>query len=39
LPEPEWPELSFQEILKIGFGDYQINNLDHPVIQRLRGKI
>jgi hypothetical protein len=39
LPEPEWPDISFQEILKIAFGDYQISNLDHPVIQRLRGKI
>lgn len=39
LPEPEWPEISFKEILKIAFGDYQINSLDHPVIKRLRGDL
>jgi len=39
LPEPEWPDINFQEILRIAFGDYQINTFDHPVIQRLRGEI
>jgi len=39
LPEPEWPEISFQEILRIAFGDYQINSLDHPVLKRLRGEM
>jgi len=39
LPEPEWPDINFQEILRIAFGDYQIKTFDHPVIQRLRGEI
>ena len=38
-PEPEWPEISFKEILKIAFKDNIIHTLDHPVIQRLRGLI
>jgi hypothetical protein len=37
LPDPEWPEVSFQEILKIAFKDKIIQSIDHPVIQRLRG--
>jgi hypothetical protein len=38
IPEPEWPQLSFAELLKIAFaGDKLIRSLDHPVIQGLRG--
>jgi hypothetical protein len=36
-PEPEWPEISFKEILKIAFKDNFIRTSDHPVIQKLRG--
>ncbi len=39
LPEPEWPDLSFQELLKIAFKDAYIDRPDHPVVQRLRGAI
>jgi hypothetical protein len=39
LPEPEWPSLSFQEILRIAFKDHFIRSMDHPVIKRLRGEI
>jgi hypothetical protein len=39
LPEPEWPELSFQEILEIGFKGKLISDLNHPAIRRLRGEI
>ena len=39
LPEPKWPEIKFQEILRIAFGDYQINRIDHPVLKRLRGEV
>ena len=38
-PEPEWPEISFKEILKIAFRENFIQTPDHPVIQRLRGPI
>jgi hypothetical protein len=37
IPEPKWPELSFQELIRIGFRDRVVNSLDHPVIKRLRG--
>jgi hypothetical protein len=35
--EPEWPELSFHELLRIAFRDRLIDRLDHPVVNRLRG--
>jgi hypothetical protein len=37
LPEPEWPEISFQEILQVAFRDRIVDRLDHPLIHRLRG--
>jgi len=37
LPEPEWPDVTFQEILKIAFKDHKIDSMDHLVIGRLRG--
>ena len=37
IPEPEWPDLSFSEILKVAFKDRYIKDIDHPVIQRLQG--
>jgi hypothetical protein len=39
LPDPEWPDLSLQELLKIAFKDAYIDRIDHPVVQRLRGAI
>jgi hypothetical protein len=37
IPDPEWPDLPFQELLRIGFRDRLIDRLDHAVIKRLRG--
>ena len=37
--EPEWPDVSFKEILKIAFRDQYIKDLNHPVVQRLRGAL
>jgi hypothetical protein len=37
IPEPEWPTLPFNELLRIGFRDRYIDTLDHAVIKRLRG--
>ncbi len=39
LPEPEWPELPMEKILELAFGGKYIDSLDHPVIQKLKGKI
>jgi hypothetical protein len=37
IPDPEWPTLSFNELLRIAFRDRLVNSFDHPVIGRLRG--
>ncbi len=37
LSEPEWPDLSYWDLIKIAFKDHLIGDLDHPVIKRLRG--
>lgn len=39
IPEPEWPDLTFEEIINIAFKDRLINSLEHPVVRRLRGEI
>ena len=38
LPEPEWPDLEFKEILRIAFQDAMISSVDHPAVRRLRGQ-
>jgi hypothetical protein len=38
LPEPEWPDLPFKEILRLAFQDAMITSIDHPAIRRLRGQ-
>ena len=37
LPEPVWPDLPFEEILKIAFRDRIVDRADHPLVQRLQG--
>jgi hypothetical protein len=37
IADPRWPELSFQELLRIAFRDRLVDRFDHPVIKRLRG--
>jgi hypothetical protein len=39
LPEPKWPEHSFNEILRIAFGDRFVDRPDHPLLQSLRGEL
>lgn len=39
LPDPEWPEISFQEIFDVAFRDRQIDDINHPVLKQLRGEI
>jgi hypothetical protein len=38
LPDPEWPDLPFQQILETAFKGKYITDLNHPVIRRLRGQ-
>jgi hypothetical protein len=35
--EPQWPEQTFNELLRIAFRDRLITTLDHAVVKRLRG--
>lgn len=37
LPDPEWPELSLSQLLRIAFEGRIIDSKDHPVVRRLRG--
>ena len=39
LPDPDWPDLSFKEILLIAFKGKYIDTREHPVLRRLRGEI
>jgi len=39
LPNPQWPDLSFPEILKLAFRGRMIDSLDHPVLRELRGDL
>ena len=39
-PEPEWPaDLTFSDLLKLAFKDHVIQDMQHPVLRRLRGEI
>jgi hypothetical protein len=37
ISDPTWPDVSFQELVRIAFRDRMIDRIDHPVIRRLRG--
>jgi hypothetical protein len=39
LPDPVWPEVSFQDLLRLAFKDRVIDSLEHPVVRRLRGEL
>lgn len=38
IPEPNWPDKSFNELLKLAFQDFYIDTIDHHVLKRLRGE-
>ena len=35
---PEWPEESLQSLFEQAFGEFQITDLEHPVVKKLRGQ-
>jgi hypothetical protein len=37
MADPVWPDLSYQDLLRIAFHDRMITSIDHPVVKRLRG--
>jgi hypothetical protein len=39
IPDPQWPEQPFQELMRIAFKDKLVDRLDHPVVKRLRGLV
>lgn len=39
LPDPVWPDKTFNELLKIAFEPYLITDPDHPIVKRIRGKL
>jgi len=38
LPDPKWPTMTLNEIIDRAFDKYYINDIQHPVLQRLRGE-
>ena len=38
IADPEWPTESSQDLLRIAFRDRIVTSLDHPLVNRLRGK-
>ena len=39
LAPPEWPDVSFQELLRCAFKNFWIDDWEHPVLRRLRGQV
>jgi hypothetical protein len=37
MSEPEWPGVSYQDLIKLAFRDRLIDSPSHPVVKRLRG--
>jgi len=38
-PEPEWPKLTFNELLRIAFRNRIIEDFNQPVLQKLTGEL
>lgn len=38
LPDPQWPNMTFEEMLNNAFRERMITSLDHPILKRLRGE-
>ena len=39
LPDPKWPEMTLSEIVGRAFDKFYIADMEHPVLQRLRGEM
>jgi hypothetical protein len=39
LPDPKWPTMTLSEIIDMAFDKFYINDIQHPVLQRLRGEM
>ena len=38
IADPEWPDVTFQEVIEIAFRGRVIDSIDHPVIRQLKGE-
>jgi hypothetical protein len=38
IPEPTWPNRSFNELLRIAFRDRTVDSIDHPIVRESRGR-
>ena len=39
IPEPQWPDMPFADLLRIAFRDRLVDSAEHAVVRRLRGQI
>ncbi len=39
LPDPKWPTMTLSEIIERAFDKFYIDDINHPVLQRLRGEM
>jgi hypothetical protein len=39
LAEPEWPDLSFPQVLQLAFKSRYIEKVEHPILKALRGEV
>jgi hypothetical protein len=39
LGDPQWPDKSFQELIRLAFGDKVVNSMDHAVVREINGEI
>ena len=39
LPDPKWPTMTLDEIIEKAFDKFYIDDISHPVLQRLRGEM
>ena len=37
MADPIWPELTYQDLVRIAYRDRMVTTIDHPVVKRLRG--
>jgi len=37
--DPDWPQLSLEDLIRIAFKDKLISDLNHPVLRKLRGEV
>ncbi len=39
LPDPAWPDMRLEELLRLAFGQRFIRDVNHPVLRQLRGEV